>query len=215
MVGITGYSHAQKKKCTVLDEKISTSYTGKCQDGLAHGKGKATGEDSYKGFFHEGLPHGQGKYLYKNGDVYQGSWKNGLKEGEGKLVYYLNGKKRTLRGIWENDNYIGDVKPDASVKVKSVLGITNYQVEEGKGEDDQVVFSIKLAFSDFIPEDLMIDKSSGQIIQSAKKFEISQYNLPLHCEIRYSIMVGNIRKLCRFNFEVVEKGSYSITLNND
>ena len=57
--------NAQTESCKVLLEKISGKYSGKCQDGLAYGKGKSIGEDTYIGSFKDGLPHGKGKYIFK------------------------------------------------------------------------------------------------------------------------------------------------------
>ncbi len=210
--------HAQTESCKVLLEKISGKYTGKCQDGLANGKGKSIGEDTYTGIFKDGMPHGKGKYIYKNGDVFQGNWKNGRKDGKGKFSYSINGEKYTLIGYWMNDEYIGDTEPGSTYKVTSASGIMSYTVENkgsGNKSNSKITISIKSAFTDFAPRDLKIEISSGQMIQSGKKIVINQYFCPLHCEISYSILVGEIRKQCRFGIDILEEADYSITLSND
>jgi hypothetical protein len=87
--------------------------------------------------------------------------------------------------------------------------------ENGVKKTQEVTFSIKSAFMDFAPTDLKIDKSSGQIVQTGKKFSITQYFCPLHCEISYTILVGESRKQCRFVIEILDEGKYSVTLSND
>lgn len=210
--------NAQTDTCKVLLGNISGKYTGKCLNGLANGKGKSIGEDTYIGKFKNGLPEGKGKYLYKNGDIFQGYWHNGQKDGKGKFEYTLNGEKSTLVGYWKKDEYVGVTEPGIFYRVTSSSGILNYKVEKNESvnkQDKEITFSIKSAFTDFAPTDLKIEKSSGQIVQSGKKFVITQYFCPLHCEISYTILVGEIRKQCRFIIEIIEEGKYMITLSND
>lgn len=210
--------NAQTESCTVLLEKISGRYTGKCQDGLANGKGESIGEDTYIGTFKNGLPHGKGKYIYKNGDIFQGNWENGQKHGKGKFNYSLNAQKFTLIGYWKMDEYAGVTDPDISFRVTSVSGIKNYKLEKNESSsesDKEITFSVKSAFTDFFPMDLKIENSSGQVVQSGKKLVINQYFCPLHCEISYTILIGGIRKQCRFIFDILEEGNYMITLYND
>jgi len=211
-------TNARTESCKVLLEKISGIYTGKCQNGLANGNGKSIGQDTYIGIFKDGLPDGKGKYLFKNGDVFQGYWKNGHKDGKGKFEYTLNGTKQTLTGYWKEDEYVGVTEPDISYRVTSVSGISDYKVKKNESASDtinEINFSIKSAFTDFVPQDLKIEKSSGQIIQSGKKFGIIKYFCPLHCEISYTILSGETRKQCRFIVDILEKGNYIITLTND
>jgi len=210
--------NAQTEICKVLLERISGIYTGKCQNGLANGNGKSIGQDTYIGIFKDGLPDGKGKYLFKNGDVFQGYWKNGHKDGKGKFEYTLNGTKQTLTGYWKEDEYVGVTEPDISYRVTTVSGISDYKVQKNESASDsnnEINFSIKSAFTDFVPQDLKIEKSSGQIIQSGKKFGIIKYFCPLHCEISYTILAGETRKQCRFIVDILEKGNYMITLSND
>ncbi len=210
--------NAQTDPCKVLLGKISGKHTGKCLNGLANGKGKSMGEDTYIGMFKEGLPHGKGKYLYKNGDRFQGNWHNGQKDGKGKFEYTVNGEKFTLTGYWEKDEYVGVTEPGVSYRVTSSSGIMNYKVEKKEHVNDQdkeVTFSIKSAFTDFAPPDLKIEKSSGKVVQSGKKFRITEYFSPLYCEVSYTILAGESRKQCRFIIEIIKDGKYVVTLSND
>lgn len=96
--------------CKVLMLEISESYEGECKKGLAHGQGKATGEDKYEGKFRKGLPSGAGKYVWANGDYYEGNWSKGQKEGEGIHHRIINGKDSVLTGYWIDDVYKGEKK---------------------------------------------------------------------------------------------------------
>lgn len=210
--------NAQTETCQVLLDKISKEYKGDCKNGLANGKGKATGEDVYIGSFKNGLPDGNGKYIFKNGDIYQGSWKEGKKDGKGKFTFSINGNKQILVGYWKNDEYAGINEPDISYRVISVIGLMDYKINENVKpveNEDEISFSIKSAFTDFMPSDLKLEKSSGQIFQTGKRFGINHYSYPLHCEVSYSILVGQIRKQCQFIVDILKKGRYEVTLNND
>ena len=209
---------AQTDSCKVLLEKISGKYEGDCQNGLANGKGKSIGEDTYVGIFKNGLPDGKGKYIFQNGNIFQGYWQNGLKDGKGKFEYTVKGEKQTLVGYWKQDEYVGVAEPKIPYRVTSASGILNYEVEKKESSnehDTEITFSIKSAFTDFAPADLKIEKSSGKIVQTGKKFGIIQYICPLHCEISYTILVAETRKQCRFIIEILEEGKYSVTLSND
>ncbi len=209
---------AQTDSCRVLAGKISGTYTGNCLNGLANGKGKSIGEDTFTGNFKDGLPDGKGKYLFKNGDIFQGYWKNGQKDGKGKFEYTLNGKKYTLNGYWKKDEYAGATDPDVSYRVSSSTGINNYRFEKNEtgGENiNEITISVHSAFIDYIPQDLKIENSSGQVLRSGKKIGITQYFCPLHCEISYTILISDTRKQCRFIFEILEAGKYTILLSND
>jgi len=121
--------------------------------------------------------------------------------------------------IGKKDEYVGVSDPDISFRVTTSTGITDYKVEKNKplneyDNENYVVFSIKSAFTDFRPTDLKIDKSSGDIIQLGKRFGITQYFCPLHCEISYTVLVGLNRKRCRFIIDILEKGKFLININN-
>lgn len=214
------FTNAQTDSCKVVLEKISGKYAGECLNGFANGKGKSIGEDTYIGTFKDGLPDGKGKYIYKNGDVFIGNWLKGKKNGKGKFEISINGKMNTINGYWKENEYVGVSEPDVSFRVTYFSGLIDYKVEKSKpvnefDTNNQITFSIKSAFTDFLPTDLKIDKTSGQINQIGKKFVITQYFCPIHCEISYSILVAVGRRQCRFNIDILEKGKFNISLIND
>ena len=216
----TQFINAQTDSCKVLLDKICGKYTGECLNGLANGNGQSIGEDSYTGTFKNGLPDGKGKYIFNNGDVFIGYWLKGKKNGKGKFEISINGKKNIINGYWKENEYIGVSEPAVSYRVTNSSGILDYKVEKNKPvneleNNNQITFSTKSAFTDFLPTDLKIEKSSGQITQVGKKFVITQYFCPIHCEISYSILINNFRKECRFIIDILEKGKFTIVLNND
>ncbi len=209
--------HAQNESCRVLSEMISGVYSGDCKDGLANGKGKSSGEETYIGHFRNGLPHGKGKYYYKNGDIFQGYWEKGKKKGVGKLKHISDGKIQTLTGYWIDDGYAGVADPEISYRITNASGLVNQSIvkSEVTGGQNELTLLIKSAYTDFVPFDLELDISSGQIIQSGKKFIINKYFCPFHCEVSYSTLVGNHRKKCRLTFDILQYGKYTITMYND
>lgn len=210
------FANAQEKSCSVLLNELSGYYKGKCQNGLAEGKGKAKGKDSYVGYFKDGLPHGKGTYVYSNGDKYTGNWKKGKKDGKGKFNYSLNNKKYKLIGYWQQGEYKGKVNPDKKYNINSSSGILYHKVEETENELETITVIIKSALTNFKPSDLEVNVSSGQVMMEGKAAVISNYFYPLNCEVTYSIAMGaSQRKTCRFLIDFLEKGSYKITLSND
>jgi len=213
------FANAQTDSCKVVSEKIRGKYTGECLNGFANGKGKSIGEDTYIGTFKDGLPDGKGKYIFKNGDVFIGNWLKGKKNGKGKFEISINGKTSTINGYWKEDEYVGVSEPDVSFRVSHVTGLFDYKVKKEKPinefeNNNQMTFSIKSSFIDFIPTDLKIEKSSGQISQIGKKIVITQYFCPVHCEITYSILSLGGRRQCRFTIDILEKGKFTIELND-
>ncbi len=64
--------------CDVAAPKLYGYYKGYCQNGKAHGQGKAIGKDAYEGQFINGSPHGQGVYMWGDGKCFTGQFKQGV-----------------------------------------------------------------------------------------------------------------------------------------
>lgn len=95
-----GETHA----CRVLDPELQDSYAGGCRNGLAHGKGSATGTAEYVGEFRDGRKHGHGVKTWPNGDRYAGDFVDDRKEGLGEY--------RFGRGPWAGERYEGEFLAD-------------------------------------------------------------------------------------------------------
>lgn len=99
-----------QESCKVLLPSLVGKYTGECRQGLANGKGEATGEDFYTGDFIKGLPDGRGKYIWKSGATYEGEWKRGLRNGNGIYISKVAGKDTVMNGLWKEDKFAGTKK---------------------------------------------------------------------------------------------------------
>jgi len=100
MISIPAWAQA----CRVLDAQLQGGYTGPCVDGLAEGKGVASGIASYKGEFKAGRKHGRGVKTWANGDRYEGEFADDNKQGQGAYSWG--------RGPWQGERYEGSYAAD-------------------------------------------------------------------------------------------------------
>ncbi len=205
----------EKDSCKVLLKEISGIYQGACENGLANGKGFSKGEDSYQGMFKNGLPEGKGEYRYKNGNKFIGFWFKGLKEGEGKFFQSLNGKINIIKGYWQNGDYIGPLKPSEPYRVNVTLGIGSYSIDKADDSANQIEILIIGAMTKYVPPDLTIETTSGQLIQEGKSFSIYNYNTPNRCAVLFTIKTSGGDKKCNFTFEILRPGKYKVAINNN
>jgi hypothetical protein len=92
--------------CRVLDAGIAERYEGPCQNGLAAGRGKASGPGgSYEGDFVAGRKQGRGVQINAAGDRYEGDFANDQREGQGSLRYGPGSP-------WNGDTWVGGFKAD-------------------------------------------------------------------------------------------------------
>jgi len=89
--------------CKVADPRLLGTYSGACQGGKAHGRGKAVGIDTYQGEFLNGVLNGQGTYVWPNEDRYIGQFKRGEAHGRG-VMRYADGVEET--GLWQNGELV-------------------------------------------------------------------------------------------------------------
>ena len=216
MILMLGSINAQKQTtCKVLMPSIAGTYKGHCKNGLADGKGKAKGIDTYVGKFKNGWPDGKGKYSYQNGNVYNGYWTHGVKNGEGVFVYTVNGKKNVLRGYWKDGEYAGTNRPDRFYRVTNQTGITNFTIRKMEGDQQQIVISIINQVTKYIPRDLELNVSNGKVERQNNRVVVTLFNVPVNCNIHYTIRVGTIAKQCFLSFEVLKPGNYHVQITNE
>ena len=95
---------ARAESCRVLDPELQGAYSGPCVNGLAEGRGVASGSAQYEGEFHAGQKHGRGVKTWPNGDRYEGEFAGDRKQGRG--VYTWG------RGPWAGERYEGEFAND-------------------------------------------------------------------------------------------------------
>ncbi len=95
---------AYAQHCHVVDPELQSFYAGPCANGLAEGRGAASGTAQYEGEFKAGKKDGRGVKTWPNGDRYEGDFVEDRKQGRG--VYTWG------RGPWEGERYEGEFADD-------------------------------------------------------------------------------------------------------
>jgi hypothetical protein len=204
-----------QEECKVLKPEISGTYTGKCKNGLAGGKGKAIGIDTYEGQFAGGLPNGKGTYTWANGDIYVGEWKNGFRDGMGDFSSKVNEKDSILSGIWEKDQYLGP-KPKAP-QVIAKTSIDRYNIYRSGGIKDRVLIDFQQngMRNNGITELLM---SSNSGTETTLGYLIGYENIIFPVEIRVSYTTYNKLRSQQyhaiFEFKIFEPGDWRVEIHN-
>lgn len=201
--------------CKVLKPEISLIYKGECKNGLAHGKGEASGRDVYRGEFKKGLPHGQGIYEWVSGAIYEGQWKKGKRNGQGKYSYLENGKEVTKEGLWINDKYQG-ISVNSGVKVIRKRNLDRYSAIR-RGDGNQVLFRlIRTGTGNADVQDLMLIGNSGSQVKIVNLVGFDYVRFPFMGKISYSSWnkLKTIRLEVLFEFEIKQPGIWEITIHN-
>jgi hypothetical protein len=204
-----------QEACKVLKPEISGKYEGKCKNGLANGKGIATGTDKYEGDFKSGLPHGKGKYTWSTGEIYEGNWKEGNKEGDGKYYYKKDGIDSVRIGVWKDDVFY-KVKVPAPYKVIRQLSISRYTVQRTM-DGNKVLFLIQQNGSaNSSVGELSFSPSSGTEFTLGLKQGFENVVFPFKCKLRYTTLNSFKTNAypVEFEIEITQPGYWVITLNN-
>jgi len=183
------FSVAQDPACKVLQASLIGTYKGDCNNGKAHGQGKAVGTDTYDGSFKNGLPDGAGTYSWKNGHYFTGQFRKGIKEGKGEMHYKAaDGSDSAIAGFWKKDKYIGEYEKDYVVisntshisKVECSLQdkggdnikITIHKVGgAGSGKELPYIGNISVVAGTF-------ENRNDQVLTSLSSTSIQQVNFP-------------------------------------
>lgn len=205
-----------QSQCEVLKKDIVGEYEGGCKKGLAHGKGKASGENIYEGTFKKGLPNGKGYILYSDGGKYIGNWKNGVRNGEGKYMINIDGKDSIQEGIWKKGKYVGK-KAVKQFKVTKKISVSRYRIKKVGDGMDRVTIKVrykgqalKNALGNVVVNSGTRENYSGYVVFK----NINLY--PFNCDMRYVVpsTLGTASVNVEFSFKILAKGEWVVELNH-
>ena len=203
----------QSAPCKVAVTKLEGNYEGGCKNGLAQGKGSASGTDRYAGSFRLGFPHGKGMYTWASGDVYDGQWNMGQREGEGTFTGRIDGRDSTLKGMWKDDRYAGP-KPVLPVVIQKYnITETNF-VRSGDGNKVSVQF-LQNGMQNNI-EGLEIVTNSGTESQAGRITFYYDIQFPFRCKINYRSWnsLRTVMYNCTLEFEITQPGTWELRVGN-
>lgn len=193
--------------CEVKVPELNGEYEGDCKKGLAHGKGKAKGQDSYHGDFKKGLPHGNGIYIWSNGDSFDGEWKKGLREGYGRLTVKTDLGDSLVIGYWETNNYVGLNQYPYKVHMKS-SGVSGIRIVK----NDKLTtngLDIQIQLNDYLQQDpdIIVDLASGNFerVQPLNtSMQVINTSVPFRARVRFMREVVDI--------EVYQPGEWKLVI---
>lgn len=204
-----------QEACVVLIPEISDTYSGKCKNGLANGKGRAEGIDTYEGKFSEGLPHGRGTYTWANGNTYTGEWFKGKRQGPGTLTVKLATKDSIVDGLWDDDRYLGP-KPKAP-RVITKVGVDRYSFKKLAGTKDRVLIDIKQnGMRNTTVTNFSMTTSNG--VETNLGFSVGYDYIDFPVTIRVTYVTQNKMRTQTyqviFEFEISEPGDWIVEIHN-
>lgn len=213
---ISSFSGFSQESCKVLKHGIDSAYAGECKKGLANGIGEAWGREHYSGEFKKGLPHGEGTYKYFDGSVYKGSFSKGLKHGFGEYIPMLINIDTSLKGMWENDFYIGKEHKGNELDYSVVR---NEEVNRYKAiwQSNNKKVSIRLnnnVSSRPEPFNIFFSSTSGRKSSSNGIYYFEDVVYPFTLAVTYTKWdkLALNTKLVEFEIEIYREGEWKIEL---
>ncbi len=199
--------------CKVLVPELDGAYEGGCRDGLAQGKGTASGTDAYSGGFRKGYPNGKGTYTWASGNVYKGEWNMGKREGNGVFTGKFHGKDTVMSGVWKNDDFMGSKPLPPKVSVSYNVVSTSFN-RTGEGKKITISF-YQNGITNFI-ESLDVTCNSGNEVQSGNYTNIWDISFPFKCKINYRSWNSLRTQIydCILEFEITQPGSWDLRVGN-
>jgi len=204
-----------QESCKVLKPEIAGTYEGKCKNGLAHGKGTASGADSYTGQFSKGLPNGTGKYTWQNGNTYNGEWADGMRNGIGRFTIKTVQGDSIQDGLWQKDIYIGPKLQNPYVSYKT--GVDRYSFQKNNTTKQRVLIDIyQNGIRNRNISNFTMSTSSGSETKVGESIGYDYIVFPVMIKIRYTARnkLNTISYNVQFEFEIFEPGDWTVELNN-
>ncbi len=214
-IGFTVFVVSGKDPCKVLKPEISLNYSGECKDGLAHGRGEATGIDFYKGMFRKGLPHGVGTYEWSTGEFYEGSWKNGLRHGQGTYYFFSPAGNDTLvTGKWVKDKFVERKKEDPEYKIIYKYNIGRINVIR-TGDGEQIWLKILRNGAVVAVSNLMLIGDSGNTRIEGYFTGFERCSFPFAGKITFQVPndFSAVILSVELQFEVYKPGRYEVHIS--
>lgn len=206
---------SSQNQCKVLKTEIEGTYKGKCKNGLAQGKGIATGIDSYEGFFVSGLPQGHGTYTWSNGNIYSGEWIEGMRHGIGKYTMKTVRHDSIQNGLWQQDIYKGPKPPKPNVIYN--MGVDRYTFQKNNTTKLRVLIDFyQSGIRNTGISDFLISTSSGTDVKIGLSIGYDFVTFPVTIKISYTTWnkLHTIQSNVKFDFEISEPGDWSVQLDN-
>ncbi|HDP76549.1 MAG TPA: hypothetical protein ENN49_11965 [Bacteroidales bacterium] len=205
----------QSQECKVLLHEISSAYTGKCKNGLAHGKGKTWGANSYEGKFRNGLPHGFGIYTWANGDKYEGNFYNGQMHGKGVFKGKINGKDSVYTGYWDKGVLHHKVLPP-KYQIITARNVQRYTMTKTGSEKRLLIAFTQNGTTNNNISNLQIVCDTGTPLKLGEKYGFENVLYPVNCKITYQTpnAFRTVWYDVSFEFIINEAGEWTLKLFN-
>lgn len=206
-----------QQDCKVLLPALEGEYEGRCRNGLAHGKGIATGEDRYEGRFRRGLPHGKGIYTWSDGRVYDGRWREGLRHGRGIYFYTEDGEFTSVSGVWQADTFLRE-RRQRPYTVDVAFNIERYRVRKVADYPDRIMVTLQQGGTQNrnVRNFTFLMDGTGQAYTAGDQTGYQDVDFPAQCRISYEtpdiFRQVVIRVLMELTFN--EPGDWLITIYN-
>jgi hypothetical protein len=78
-----------------------------------------------------------------------------------------------------------------------------------------LIFSIIINNLKFVPDNFVLKTSSGITLNGLKEIIISDFRMPFHCEVEYTVRKYGVNVNCGFTFDINKPGSYELQLVNE
>ena len=204
----------QKNEGPVLKKELAGKYVGGLKNGLAQGRGTATGWDTYTGNFKKGLPNGEGVYTDSEGNIYKGSFVNGLKDGKGELTLRGMEKDLILNGYWEADKFNGQDKREPYEVSNKTGSVTPRIFSTGSGNGVEITI-IDPVTHNYITGNILL---SGQasLRTTFGRYYYEDATFPLEFDIQYicNNRIGTSTTDNTIRIKINKPGYWVITLRN-